>query len=51
MAALNRFSRAYFGCTEDDVTTDTCKPHKAHIDRKAYIAAKESAKKLFDLKD
>jgi hypothetical protein len=49
--ASERFARAYFGCGEDDITTESCKPWLARVDRREFAKARETAKKLFDLRD
>jgi hypothetical protein len=47
LQAMDKLARAHFGCGPDDVTTETCKPHKAHHDFKALDRAFKTAKRFF----
>jgi hypothetical protein len=51
LKALDQFARAYFGCGPDDVSADTCKAWRARTDARLFDAARQTAIKLFDLKD
>lgn len=48
----NLFVRRYIGCPDDgELNTEMCKQHLRRIDRKEFKAARDAAKKLFDLQE
>jgi hypothetical protein len=51
LKAIDALARPFFGCTDEDVNTDTCRPWRARTDYKAYEAARRTAMKFFNLKD
>jgi hypothetical protein len=48
----NLFVRRLVGCPDDgELSAEICKSHKAYLDRKEFKAARNAAKKLFDLEE
>jgi ribosomal protein L16/L10AE len=49
--SMDKLVRSHYGCTDEDISTATCKSHRARIDRRAYEAARNTAKRFFNFQD
>ncbi len=47
----NLYFRRHFGCPSEAKTTEDCRPENGFVDAAEFKAAREAAKKLFDLTD
>ncbi|HZT29711.1 MAG TPA: hypothetical protein VFA33_07510 [Bryobacteraceae bacterium] len=49
--AWNEFYRALHGCSAEALRIEECREGDGHPDRRAFEAARQAAKRLFDLRD
>lgn len=49
--AFSAFLEAYLGCTAEGVSAATCRPAAGHIDAEEWRKARQSAARLFNLKE
>jgi hypothetical protein len=49
--AMDALTRAYFGCNDEAISTATCNEALGNLDRKAYLKARKTARRLFDFQD